>query len=394
MNWHFDLECDQMYPHLRDRLWYPPAETKIPWPAFKSLFAANPAFQTELQNYLGVKRCVLGDHARGLLFTLLYHLGRRGKEGRDEVLIPGYTCYSVAAAVAKAGFKISLYDIDPKTLQPDINSVKKNLRKNTLAVIAQQLFGIISSLDEIRTLTDEHDIYLILDSAQALGRDQNGSVPEMNSDFGLYSFGRGKPLPVGSGGALVANKNMHILDEIQFYSHKKGCLQILQAATMQFISKPVFYKIFEMLPLGLGKTVFDMSFYSGGIPSFVSKLLSGALPYLDKLNEHRRRIASKYEEYIPVSPLTHANATSIIRYPAIIDERFRIDTYKKHGIRRMYPMALLKENTIRPFIVNHQVDTPGSEEISKKLITLPTHRSISIELAEQIGMDLVRSIQL
>ena len=44
---------------------------------------------------------------------------------QDEVLIPGYTCYSVAASVVRAGLRIGVYDLDPKTLQPDIDSVKQ-----------------------------------------------------------------------------------------------------------------------------------------------------------------------------------------------------------------------------------------------------------------------------
>ncbi|MDL1962441.1 MAG: DegT/DnrJ/EryC1/StrS family aminotransferase, partial [Deltaproteobacteria bacterium] len=94
--------------------WYPPAEVKIPWPAiFDSLLSSSSDFKKYLYDYLQVKYCILGNSGRAVLYLLLETLKRKDEERRDEVLIPGYTCYSVAASAAKAGLKIRVYDIDP-----------------------------------------------------------------------------------------------------------------------------------------------------------------------------------------------------------------------------------------------------------------------------------------
>ena len=140
-----------MFNFLKKLTWYPPAETKIPWSAILNAFTRQAGnFKDELCNYLDVNHCILGESARALLFKLLETFKTQNCGQRDEVLIPGYTCYSVAASVAKAGLKINVYDLDPATLQPDFNSLRKATSEKTLAIIFQHLFGIPTSGYELK----------------------------------------------------------------------------------------------------------------------------------------------------------------------------------------------------------------------------------------------------
>jgi len=94
--------------------WYPPAESKIPISAlFTAILPGKADFEKTLCNSLEVDHCVLGNSGRALLYILLDALKRKDGDLRNEILIPGYTCYSVAASVAKAGLKIRAYDMDP-----------------------------------------------------------------------------------------------------------------------------------------------------------------------------------------------------------------------------------------------------------------------------------------
>ena len=202
----------------------PPAETQIPWSAILSAFGRQCAnFENDLCRYIDVDHCILGESARTLLFVLLEELKKKDNGRRDEVLIPGYTCYSVAAAVAKANLKISVYDLDPRTFCADLDSLEKAISEKTLAVITQHLFGILTPIDKLKGITHQNGAYLIEDSAQALGRvkKRNGQTRTMG-DFGLFSFGRGKPLPIGGGGALVSRSYAEIINKITFNRNKKG----------------------------------------------------------------------------------------------------------------------------------------------------------------------------
>ena len=381
-----------MFEFLKNFYWLPPAETRLPWSAIFAAFQREPAnFSKSLCNYLNVDHCILGESARVLLFKVLEVLKEQGNGTRDEVLIPGYTCYSVAAAAAKAGLKISVYDLDPFTLQPDADSFRKSLSEKTLAAVVQHLFGVTAPVEELKQLAHQHGAHLIEDAAQALGKGNGILPPGTTGDFGLFSFGRGKPLPMGAGGALVSTNQYHVLDAIQLVSGSNGFkLSILYAAT-QFVSKPYLYWIPEMLPLGLGETVFDPGFKVEAMPNALEAMLVKGLPSLDRLNQHRKEISNSYSEAVdPKRQLINpGQATSIIRFPVILPNGSLTKELKRLGVRRMYPSAIAKEAKIKPYLAKDHKTTLGAEEIASKLFTLPTHLGIDVPLARKIS-DLIK----
>ena len=150
-----------MEKFYRNLAWYPPAETRIPPNAIlKSIFSYNCDFKKALCNYLGVSQCALTNSGRTALYLLLEILKKKVGGQRDEVVIPGYTCYSVAASCAKAGLKINVYDLDPATLQPDFNSLRRATSEKTLAIILQHLFGIPTSGYEVKKIAQEIALFL------------------------------------------------------------------------------------------------------------------------------------------------------------------------------------------------------------------------------------------
>ena len=207
---------------LKKLAWYPPAETKVPLTAIIGAFLHSSGnFEKTLCKYLGVGHCVFANTGRTLLYLLLEALKRKDGSKRDEVLIPGYTCYSVAASIAKAGLKIKVYDLDPATLQPDFDSLRNSISDKTLTIIFQHLFGIPTPVDEFEEIAQKTGISLIEDAAQALGGSVDGHHMGTIGDFSIFSFGRGKPLPVGGGGALIG-KDENVLSELDLKSKSKG----------------------------------------------------------------------------------------------------------------------------------------------------------------------------
>ena len=377
-----------MLQFIKKLAWYPPAETKIPLQAILSGFSKQPVnLKDELCKYINVKHCALGISARALLFKLIEQLKLHSGKNRDEILIPGYTCYSVAAAVAKANLKIAVYDLDPETLNPDLTSFKNNISEKTLAVVTQHLFGRLTPVNDLKRLTHEFGAYLIEDAAQAFGKCDDGGTPGTLGDFGLFSFGRGKPLPVGNGGALVSNDHTDMLMQIKFADTPNGYRQAALAAAMQIASKPALYWIPEKLPLNLGITEFDLGYDVAGMPGSVQKMLAKALPHLERLNCHRKRIGNIYTENISNKvQLKHQGIQiSLIRYPVMLPKTISLHDLKQMGVRRMYPKAISDENSIKPYITRSQKPTLGAAEISEKLFTLPTHVGITLGLSLRIA---------
>lgn len=372
---------------------YPPAETKIPLSALlAAILPKSPDFKNALCRYIGVRNCVLANSGRALLYRLLSVTKALHPE-RDEVLIPGYTCYSVAASVARAGLSIRPYDLDPKTLSPDMSFLEQAASNRTLAILVQHLFGIPTVLNEIRPIAKKVGAILIEDAAQALGGSLNGSLLGTEGDYGLFSFGRGKPLPLGSGGALIA-KDQNMPPAMQLDGRSSGFLRYAVSTAAQLLSNPYFYGFAEMLPIGLGETVFNPKFNVSSIEPMIEKLGHNSLEYLPKLNNHRTRIARVYLNtlHADVSIPSPKNAKPVYTRFPVLGEPVPISReLRSFGVRRMYPKAMVEEKTITPFLSNHWADTPGAAQIAQKLITLPTHMQITEELARQIAGRVNRS---
>jgi dTDP-4-amino-4,6-dideoxygalactose transaminase len=371
--------------------WYPPAEVKIPWPAiFDSLLSSSGDFKKYLCNYLQVKYCILGNSGRAVLYMLLEALKRKDEERRDEVLIPGYTCYSVAASVAKAGLKIRVYDIDPQTLGPDPGSLRR-ASSRTLAIVHQHLFGIPTSIDGLKEIAQHTGAHLIEDAAQGLGGTLNGRPLGTMGDFGFYSFGRGKPLPVGCGGALVG-KDQNVLSDLESKVASRGYTGLITAAATQVISWPGLYWIPEMLPLGLGETIFDPHFDVAGMPLMSQRLAEKSMAILDDLNTHRRHLGNIYKEafddkYVISDP--KGSTPVYTRFPLMAGPGSIPKELERLGVRRMYPKAVTDEKTIKPYLRNQQVSTLGAAQVAQNLITLPTHTGITENLAKEIAQQVM-----
>ncbi len=368
--------------------WYPPAESAVSFHSMvRSLLPGDEDFAVVLKEYLNVEHCVLGNSGRALLCQLLMALKRKAGQNRNRVLIPGYTCYSVAASVARAGLEIACYDLDPSTLSPDLDSVHAMAGENTLAVIGQHLFGIPTPMDELTSVAHGVGASLIEDAAQGLGGICEGKKLGTIGDFGLFSFGRGKPLPLGGGGALVGSAE--VVESIISEPTSSGYMDLARAASSRVLSHKRIYGVLEALPLGLGETVFDPGFAMKPMSRALQRLGSCSLRELRSLNAHRKATTSIYHEMLYDAgelPFRPSDGAVFTRYPFMAGGNPISKDLCRLGVRRMYPKAILDERAISPCRAADNLPTPGASMISKKLITLPTHGGIDNELARTIAV--------
>ena len=182
---------------------------------------------------------------------------------KREVVLPAYTCPSIIAAVIRAGLVPVLCDIQAN-LQMDLGDLSRKVGLDTLAVIPVHLFGLPENLSGIREAIKGRDIFLLEDAAQAFGNsvsntigstDSNGSsVPRTTGHLGLFgdlsvfSFGRGKPLSLLTGGAVIVN-NPDLYESIKtVYDSlpvQKNSESILYAAKLLLYS--IFYHPTDVL---------------------------------------------------------------------------------------------------------------------------------------------------
>ena len=146
-----------------------------------------------------------------------------------------------------------------------------------------------------------------------------------------------------------------------------------------------------MLPLGLGETIFDTDFNTSAMQPVIQNLAGNSMDTLDDLNTHRHDIARTYEEAVDdgcVIPLPAGGSAVYPRFPLMAKQGQIPGELKRLGVRRMYPRAIADEDNIKPYLADKEVSTPGASKIAKNLLTLPTHKGITGNLAKNIAHKL------
>lgn len=152
-----------------------------------------------LETRFGCSHVLLTSTGRGAIEVALRSLGKPG----GEVIVPTFACRSIAEAVLAAGCVPVFADVtDDLTLSAA--SVQANLTEQTIAVLVAHLSGKpATEFAAIVQLCRERGIALIDDAAQAFGVKWEGRYLGSFGEFGIFSFGVGKPTFSVGGGALI-----------------------------------------------------------------------------------------------------------------------------------------------------------------------------------------------
>jgi TDP-4-keto-6-deoxy-D-glucose transaminase len=140
------------------------------------------------------------------------------KEG-DEVIMPSYTFVSTANPFVLRGATIKFVDIDPLTMNIDVNEVEKAITSKTKAIVPIHYAGVPSDMDRLIELGHVNNILVITDAAQGIMSRYKGRPLGSIGDIGAFSFHETKNLHCGEGGALLIN-NQDFLERAEVIREK------------------------------------------------------------------------------------------------------------------------------------------------------------------------------
>ncbi len=115
---------------------------------------------------------LLGSGTQALQLALRMAARMLGKPLR--VALPAYGCYAIAAAAVGAGADIALYDVDPSTLGPDLDSLAATLATGARVVVVAPLFGVPLHWNELTACASSFGAILVEDAAQGHGASLDG----------------------------------------------------------------------------------------------------------------------------------------------------------------------------------------------------------------------------
>ena len=130
----------------------------------------------------------------------------------DEVIVPVFTCTATNIPLLYIGAKIRFADVDPSTLNINVDHVRQLVNEQTKAIVCVHYAGLPCDMDELTEIAREYNIPLIDDSAHALGATYKGRNIGEITDFSIFSFQAIKHITTGDGGMLTI-KNRDLIEK-------------------------------------------------------------------------------------------------------------------------------------------------------------------------------------
>jgi dTDP-4-amino-4,6-dideoxygalactose transaminase len=376
----------------------PPAGAPLParsiLPSVVPRVGERRGFAELLADRLGAQNPFLVSSGRAALTILLKAL-RQGSD-RREVVIPAYTCFSVPSAVARAGLTIRLCDVDPKTLDLDLNALVRLDLSRALCILSSGLYGLPGDLGALEQIARRCGAFLIDDAAQCLGATHEGRTCGTFGDAGLYSLGRGKGITTMGGGVLVTRRDdlaRRIEREVSTLPRpevRNVCAAVVSSFAYAAMLRPSLYWLLDHAPfLELGASHFEPDFPITQLSAYQRRLARRLLPLLDSYNKLRREHADHLRagiegvEGIEVpQPLEGAHPV-YLRFPILTrSERHRaglLRRFREVGIvaSPSYPTSIGDIPGIASYLAPDQGPCPGARSIAMRILTLPTHSGVT-----------------
>ena len=310
-----------------------------------------------------------------------------------EVVLPAYGCPDLISAVLCAGARPRLVDLMPNRPWMDIDRLRSAICADTVSVVAVDLFGIPERYDEIRALLHGRGIALVQDSAQALPRPEEG---QWHGDYVVLSFGRGKPVSLMGGGAVLfrdpdlgetlpgpsAQLRATISDVFKFR---------LKALVYNTLISPQLYWFPAKLPfLGLGETRYEPLDAVGP----ASPILNDFLPanvneYWHRLDTVQNKLGAVIADVsngqlldLVKSCYESGRVPRLLRYPVLVgdtalrDRLFQVLDREGLGVSRMYPATLPYIRGLENILRKKSETYPNAEAFARRILTFPIHSQV------------------
>lgn len=289
-----------------------------------------------------------------------------GVQPGDEVIVPSFTFFATAGAVARMGATPVFVDIDPKTFNIDPNEIEKAITPKTKAIIPVHLYGQMADMDRIKEIADKHNLAIIEDAAQAIGALYKGKKVGELGTTACYSFFPTKNLGAyGDAGMIISND-----DEI---AEKIRVLRVHG-------SKPKYYH--------------HVLGYNSRLDELQAAILNVKFPHLNDWSDKRREKAETYTQLLQemvgehvVTPFAEEHNHHVFhQYTIRVQKRDELQAYlKEQGVATMiyYPKPL----HLQPVFAElgyKEGDLPETEKAAQEAISLPMFPELKTEQQQYV----------
>jgi dTDP-4-amino-4,6-dideoxygalactose transaminase len=318
------------------------------------------SFEQECAQFLGVQHAIGVNSGTDAIVIGLRALG---VECGDEVITTPFSFFATAEGISNVGATPVFVDIEEDTFNIDPALIEAAITSTTKAIMPVHLFGRPSNLDAITDLAKRHGLLVLEDCAQSFGASWNGQKTGSIGHAGAFSFFPTKNLGGFGDGGLITTNDDGVAD------------------------------LARMLRAHGGKNKYhnEILGYNSRLDALQAALLRVKLPHIDRFNEGRRRVASRYSEML-------ADAAGAITPEIGEGHVFHQYTIRVLDGRRDHVRSALAEQQIGSMVyypvpqdklpVYENLETnpcPVSDQLATEVLSLPIWPTLSNETTERVA---------
>ena len=328
-----------------------------------------PELEQRLADYVGVKHCITCANGTDALRMALTALGIGIG---DAVLVPDFTFFATAEAVAMVGATPIFVDVKPETFNIDINDLAEKLNHtgaSVKAVIAVDLFGQTAEYPLLQGFCKEHGLLLVEDGAQGFGGSIHGRRACSFGDISTTSFFPAKPLGCyGDGGALFTDNDDYAALLRSLRVHGKGTDK------------------YDNVRLGLNSR----------LDTLQAAVLQVKLRHFDEELEAVNQVARKYNKLLQgkvITPIVpDGYYSSWAQYTIQAENRGEIQArLKAAAIPSMvyYPRTMSQQTA---FAGIGQQPCPVAKRLTETVLSLPMHPYLTVKEIETVSNIIISNL--
>lgn len=317
-------------------------------------------FKKDLAHYLDVKHVIPCGNGTDALQIAMMALDL---QPGDEVISADFTFIATVETIALLKLTPVMVDVDPKTFCIDPDRILAAITPKTKAIMPVHLFGQCADMDRIMEIAEKYNLYVIEDTAQAIGSDftsNKGWTKKAGTigHIGCTSFFPSKNLGCyGDGGAIFTN-NDSIAEKI--------------TSIVNHGMKVRYYH--------------DNIGVNSRLDTIQAAILRVKLPHLDEYNSARRAAADYYDVVFSkcdqlIIPKRFKKSTHTFHQYTLIlngvDRKALMEHLTAKGIACAvyYPVALHNQKAFQGFSYNAN-EYPVTDKLCETVMSLPINTEL------------------
>ncbi len=309
----------------------------------------------------------------------------------DEVIVPALSWSTTVWPLIQHGLVPVIVDIDPMTLNIDIELIKKSISDKTKAIMPVHCYGNPCNLNGLKEICKDHSLYLIEDSCESLGAKYDDQYIGTFGDVGTYSFYFSHHMTTFEGGICITNNDE--LAEVMRTLRAHGWLRELhnKNTIKEYAKKyPEFDPRFLFSNIGYNLRPTEMS---GVVGSIQLKKLDNFVESRRKSAEYLKKTFLKFDDKFDIQHETENAYHSWFGFPITIKSKTNFSVSEIRNFfsdmqietRPIICGNIAKQPAIKKYKHRVSGDLNNSDNVMNNSFSIACHQSLCDESLSYIS---------